>query len=119
MFPAGFVGSVKWFHSVNRWFHGEACVNAPFGHNWPTAAPAPGRKTIMKSMKMTRRGLLGTVSGVAAATILGGRAKAAAEFEFKLGTNTPEDHPLSIRANAAAKEIASTSAARLKLSVFP
>jgi tripartite ATP-independent transporter DctP family solute receptor len=72
----------------------------------------------MKSMKMTRRGLLGAASGVAAATILGNRARAAAEFEFKLGTNTPDDHPLSIRANEAAKEIASRSAGRLSISVF-
>jgi TRAP-type transport system periplasmic protein len=73
----------------------------------------------MKSMKMTRRRLLGAASGVAASTLLGTRARAAAEFEFKLGTNTPEDHPLSLRAVEAAKEIASQSKGRLNISVFP
>ena len=73
----------------------------------------------MKSMKMTRRRLLGAASGVAASTLLGTRARAAAEFEFKLGTNTPADHPLSMRAVEAAKEIASQSKGRLNISVFP
>src|SRR5215475_11638140 len=53
-------------------------------------AATPGRKTIMKSMKLTRRGLLGTASALTATAILGRPAQAAAEFDFKLGANTPE-----------------------------
>ena len=44
----------------------------------------------MKSMKITRRGLLGTVSALGAASLLGRPVEAAAEFDFKLGVNTPE-----------------------------
>jgi len=44
-------------------------------------------------MKMTRRGMLGAASAAWATTILGKPASAAAEFEFKLGVNTPDAHP--------------------------
>ena len=47
--------------------------------------------------KMTRRALLGSASAVCAATMLGKQSDAAAEFEFKLGVNTPDTHPLTIR----------------------
>jgi tripartite ATP-independent transporter DctP family solute receptor len=73
----------------------------------------------MKSMNVTRRGLLGAASALGATTILGNRARAAAEFDFKLGTNTPETHPLSIRAVEAAKEIAARSSGRINIAVFP
>src|SRR6201994_2473133 len=72
----------------------------------------------MKSMKMTRRGLLGTASVIAASVVLGDPARAAAEFDFKLGVNTPESHPLSIRLTEAAKEIGTRSAGRLNVTVF-
>ena len=49
----------------------------------------------MKSTNMTRRTLLRTVSALAAAANLAKPANAAAEFDFKLGVNTPETHPLS------------------------
>ena len=42
-------------------------------------------------MKMTRRGLLGAASAASATAILGKPARAAAEFEFKLGVNTPDN----------------------------
>jgi ABC-type sugar transport system substrate-binding protein len=58
----------------------------------------------MKSRKITRRRLLGAASFACAATILGGPA-AAAEFEFKLGVNTPDTHPLTVRLTEAAREI--------------
>jgi len=73
----------------------------------------------MKSMKMTRRGLLGTASAIAASVVLGEPAQAAAEFDFKLGVNTPETHPLSIRLTEAAKEIGTRSSGRLNITVFP
>src|ERR1700759_1782111 len=72
----------------------------------------------MKSMTMPRRSLLGAVSGTSASAILGRPARAAAEFDFKLGVNTPETHPLTVRLTEAAKEIGNRSAGRLKVTVF-
>ena len=69
--------------------------------------------------KMTRRGLLGTASAASAAAILGQKAKAAAEFDFKLGVNTPDNHPLTLRLIEAAKEAGSRSSGRLNVTVFP
>jgi TRAP-type transport system periplasmic protein len=68
--------------------------------------------------KMTRRALLGSASAVCAAAILSKQANAAAEFEFKLGVNTPDTHPLTIRLVEAAKEAGARSAGRLAVTVF-
>ncbi|HUL11984.1 MAG TPA: TRAP transporter substrate-binding protein DctP, partial [Methylococcaceae bacterium] len=73
----------------------------------------------MKSTNLTRRGLLGAASALGAATILGTKAQAAAEFDFKMGANTPESHPLSIRLTEAARDIAAKSAGRVNITVFP
>ncbi len=73
----------------------------------------------MKSTNLTRRGLLGGASALGAAAVLGTNAHAAAEFDFKLGANTPESHPLSIRLTEAAKEIGARSAGRVNITVFP
>ena len=40
-------------------------------------------------MKITRRGLLGAASAAWATTTFSKSASAAAEFDFKLGVNTP------------------------------
>src|SRR6201995_2513698 len=72
----------------------------------------------MKSMKMTRRRLFGAMSGASAAAILGRPAVAAPEFDFKLGVNTPETHPLTLRLTEAAKEIGSRSNGRVNVAVF-
>jgi tripartite ATP-independent transporter DctP family solute receptor len=69
--------------------------------------------------KMTRRDMLGAASAGLATTILGKPASAAAEFEFKLGVNTPETHPLTIRLVEAAHAIGSRSGGRLNVTVFP
>ncbi|WP_166306833.1 TRAP transporter substrate-binding protein [Bradyrhizobium sp. 2S1] len=69
-------------------------------------------------MKMTRRGLLGTGSGAVAAAMFGKRAVAAAEFDFKLGVDTPETHSLTIRLVEAAKAVAEQSAGRVNITVF-
>lgn len=61
-------------------------------------------------MKMTRRGLLGAASAAWATGMLGKPASAAAEFEFKLGVNTPDTHPLTIRLVEAARAIGAQSA---------
>jgi tripartite ATP-independent transporter DctP family solute receptor len=71
----------------------------------------------MKSM--TRRGLLGAASVAWAATTLGKPARAAAEFEFKLGVNTPDTHPLTVRLIEAAHAIGERSSGRLNVTVFP
>jgi tripartite ATP-independent transporter DctP family solute receptor len=70
-------------------------------------------------MKITRRSLFGAASGALAATALGKPANAAAEFEFKLGVNTPDTHPLTIRLIEAARSILAQSAGRLNITVFP
>jgi len=68
--------------------------------------------------KMTRRALLGAASAVCAAAILTRPANAAAEFEFKLGVNTPDTHPLTIRLAEAAREAGARSSGRLAVTVF-
>lgn len=73
----------------------------------------------MKSMIMSRRALLGGASAALAGTYLARPAKAAAEFEFKLGVNTPDTHPLTVRLSEAAKDIAARSSGRLVVTVFP
>ena len=74
----------------------------------------------MKTTTMTRRTLLGTAPGAAAAAVLGQPARAAAaEFDFKLGVNTPGTHPLTIRLTEAARAIGEQSGGRLNVTVFP
>lgn len=68
--------------------------------------------------KMTRRALLGSAPAVCAAAVLTRPARAAAEFAFKLGVDTPETHPLTIRLTEAAKEAATRSSGRLVVTVF-
>src|SRR6201746_900771 len=70
-------------------------------------------------MKITRRDLLKSASVASAATLLGRPASAAAEFEFKLGANTPDTHPLTLRWIEAARAIGMQSSGRLNITVFP
>ncbi|HVX79622.1 MAG TPA: TRAP transporter substrate-binding protein [Bradyrhizobium sp.] len=70
-------------------------------------------------MKMTRRGLLGAASAAWATGMLGKPASAAAEFEFKLGVDTPDTHPLTVRLVEAAQAIGAQSKGRLNVTVFP
>ncbi|WP_456785652.1 TRAP transporter substrate-binding protein [Bradyrhizobium sp. USDA 4516] len=69
-------------------------------------------------MRLTRRRVLGTASAALAATMFGKRAVAAAEFDFKLGVNTPETHPLTIRLTEAAKAVGAQSSGRVNITVF-
>src|SRR3979490_727166 len=125
--------------SVSRWFRGfirlVSCV-AFWRDFLPVSCPACGKqrigrkgrqarqtalggKTIMKTTKLTRRGLLGAASATWATAILRQPANAAAaEFDFKLGVNTPETHPLTIRLTEAAKAIGEQSSGRLNVTVF-
>jgi len=68
--------------------------------------------------KMTRRGLLGSASAAWATALIGRPAHAAAEFDFKLGVNTPDSHPLTVRLTEAAKEAGARSSGRLNVTVF-
>jgi tripartite ATP-independent transporter DctP family solute receptor len=70
-------------------------------------------------MIITRRDLLKSASAASAATLLGGPASAAADFEFKLGVNTPDSHPLTLRLTEAARAIGAQSSGRLNVTVFP
>ncbi len=70
-------------------------------------------------MKITRRALLGAASATLATTAFKKPASAAAEFEFKLGVNTPDTHPLTLRLTEAARAIGAQSSGRLNITVFP
>nr|WP_244485691.1 TRAP transporter substrate-binding protein [Bradyrhizobium tropiciagri] len=72
----------------------------------------------MKTTNMTRRRVLGTGTAAMAATMFGKPVLAAAEFDFKLGVNTPETHPLTIRLAEAAKLVGTQSSGRLNITVF-
>ncbi|MCC8971630.1 TRAP transporter substrate-binding protein [Bradyrhizobium brasilense] len=50
--------------------------------------------------------------------MFGKRAVAAAEFDFKLGVNTPETHPLTMRLTEAAKAVGAQSSGRVNITVF-
>ena len=70
-------------------------------------------------MKITRRDLLKSASAASAVTLLGRPASAAAEFEFKLGANTPDTHPLTLRLIETARAIGVQSSGRVNITVFP
>src|ERR1700704_24583 len=70
-------------------------------------------------MAISRRKFIAAASGAWAASVLPRRAMAAAEFEFKLGVNTPDTHPLTLRLIEAAKSIGAQSSGRLNVTVFP
>ncbi len=53
-----------------------------------------------------------------AAAMFGKPSLAAAEFDLKLGVNTPETHPLTIRLAEAAKLAGAQSSGRLNITVF-
>ncbi|MGF6309314.1 tripartite ATP-independent transporter DctP family solute receptor [Bradyrhizobium sp. i1.8.4] len=72
----------------------------------------------MKTKKVTRRRVLGTGSAALAATLFGKPVLAAAEFDFKLGVNTPETHPLTIRLAKAARAVGAQSSGRVNITVF-
>src|SRR6267154_3807246 len=69
-------------------------------------------------MKMTRRGLLGLASTAWASTALSKPAGASAEFECRLGVNTPDTHPRTLRLMDAAQAIGAQSSGRLNVTVF-
>jgi tripartite ATP-independent transporter DctP family solute receptor len=72
-----------------------------------------------EKMKITRRGLLGAASAAWATTTFTKPASAAAEFDFKLGVDTPDTHPLTLRLIEAAREIGKQTSGRVNVTVFP
>jgi TRAP-type transport system periplasmic protein len=70
-------------------------------------------------MTITRRGLLGAASAAWATTTFSKPASAAVEFDFKLGVDTPDTHPLTLRLIEAAREIGKQSSGRVNVTVFP
>jgi TRAP-type transport system periplasmic protein len=73
----------------------------------------------LQKMKITRRGLLGAASAAWATTTFTKPASAAAEFDFKLGVDTPDAHPLTLRLIEAAREIGKQTTGRVNVTVFP
>jgi TRAP-type transport system periplasmic protein len=69
--------------------------------------------------RVTRRKFLGTaaVAGVAGFGLLT-RRSAAAEFNFKFGTNVPDTHPLSISAKATTDKIREETGGKVDIKVF-
>jgi tripartite ATP-independent transporter DctP family solute receptor len=121
------VGSAKWFR--RREIIGTGCPACPgsaianlanfIGSAETGCHKAPKRYGEKTTMKITRRDMLGVASAAWAVTALGKSASAAAEFEFKLGVNTPDTHPLTLRLIEAAKTIGAQSSGRLNVTVFP
>jgi tripartite ATP-independent transporter DctP family solute receptor len=71
------------------------------------------------NMKLTRRNLIGAACGLLATSALSRRTEAAAEFKFKIGVDTPDTHPLTLRLIEAASAIKEQSSGQLTVSVFP
>jgi TRAP-type transport system periplasmic protein len=89
-----------------------------------TATQEPSRydtKTRAKemNMKLTRRNLAGAACGFLATTLFSRRIWAADEFKFKLGVDTPDMHPLTLRLIEATSAIKEQSSGQLNITVFP
>jgi tripartite ATP-independent transporter DctP family solute receptor len=69
-------------------------------------------------MKITRRRVIGSGAALIAAATLPRRARAA-EFSYKLGDSTPNDHPFNRRMEEVAANIARDSKGRMELQIFP
>ncbi len=67
-------------------------------------------------MTLTRRRL---VAATAASALIARPTRAQAAFEFKMGFNVPDTHPMTIRMTEAAKAILEQSSGRLNIRVFP
>ena len=67
-------------------------------------------------MALRRRTVL---TAGAASALLGRTARSEAAFDFKIGFDNPDTHPMSIRLAEAAKAILDQSGGRLNLRVFP
>jgi tripartite ATP-independent transporter DctP family solute receptor len=70
-------------------------------------------------MQTTRRTITLGALGAAALTLGSRRARAAAEFSYKIGTSTPAAHPFNKRLQEVGDRIAKDSKGRMELHVFP
>jgi len=71
-------------------------------------------------LNIRRRAVLGAGIGAAvSAAVPLRRARAAAEFSFKLGVDWPADHPGSVVAKAACDRLRETTNGRVEVSFFP
>ena len=68
---------------------------------------------------LTRRALVGGALAAFPMPALLTRPAGAAEFQFKLGTNMPNAHPLTAHANEAARRILAATDGRVDIKVFP
>ena len=69
-------------------------------------------------MNTTRRNLM-RAGGGALALAPFQKALAAPEFRYKYANNLPPSHPMNLRANEAAQNIARDTGGRFELAVFP
>jgi tripartite ATP-independent transporter DctP family solute receptor len=69
--------------------------------------------------EITRRALVGGALAALPMPAILTRPAGAAEFQFKLGTNMPNAHPLTAHASAAAQRILEATDGRVEVKVFP
>lgn len=69
--------------------------------------------------RLSRRTLVAGSAAVALGSIVSRKARAAAEFSYKIGTELAANHPLNVRAKQAADAIAKETGGRLDIQVFP
>ncbi len=72
----------------------------------------------MQRNKLSRRHLMAGAAGVGAATILHWPANAA-EFNYKLGSSSPMEHPAMASQQAAANKIKQESNGRMEITIYP
>ena len=71
-------------------------------------------------MNTTRRNLMRAAGGGALLALAPfQKALAAPEFRYKYANNLPPSHPMNLRANEAAQNIARDTGGRFELAVFP
>jgi hypothetical protein len=109
-------GQAAFFERSTSGFLHVSCGQGSIGGNWSRALMRLREKKIVK---MTRRHLLGGDLRRLGNNHPQQTASAAAEFEFKLGVNTPDTHPLTLRLIEAAHAIGTQSSGRLNVTVFP
>jgi TRAP-type transport system periplasmic protein len=72
----------------------------------------------MQHNKLSRRRVLAGAAGIGAATILHWPANAA-EFNYKLGSSSPMDHPAMAAQQEAANKIKQESNGRMEITIYP
>lgn len=73
---------------------------------------------MIRTTRLTRRGLMASTAAIGAAAILPRYARAA-EFEYKMGHSTPAVHPFHKHVLAVSERIEKETNGRVKINVFP